>query len=128
MLGCWIHPLFDILAELRRRSVFRVAASYLVVMWILLQVAEVTFAPLHFPDWWIAALTMGPSRVISSQLAKSGSQNHRSARCVSGGRGGGDGAAEGGWEAGSVSIPRFYVHGGPCPRTRAPRGGGRGRA
>ena len=50
-----IHRL---LAELRRRSVFRVAASYLVVMWILLQVAEVTFAPLHFPDWWIAALTI----------------------------------------------------------------------
>jgi hypothetical protein len=27
-------------------------------MWILLQIAEVTFAPLHFPAWWITALTI----------------------------------------------------------------------
>lgn len=47
-----------LLAELRRRSVFRVAASYLVGMWILLQVAEVTFAPLHLPAWWITVLTI----------------------------------------------------------------------
>lgn len=47
-----------VLVELRRRSVFRVAASYLVGMWILLQVAEVTFAPLHLPGWWITALTI----------------------------------------------------------------------
>jgi DNA-binding winged helix-turn-helix (wHTH) protein len=47
-----------LLVELRRRSVFRVAASYLVAMWILLQVAEVTFAPLHLPTWWITALTI----------------------------------------------------------------------
>jgi DNA-binding winged helix-turn-helix (wHTH) protein len=47
-----------LLAELRRRRVFRVSASYLVGMWILLQVAEVTFAPLHFPAWWITALTI----------------------------------------------------------------------
>jgi len=48
----------SLLVELRRRSVFRVAASYLVGMWILLQVAEVTFAPLHLPAWWITALTI----------------------------------------------------------------------
>lgn len=47
-----------LLVELRRRSVFRVAASYLVGMWILLQVAEVTFAPLHLPAWWITVLTI----------------------------------------------------------------------
>jgi len=47
-----------LLFELRRRSVFRVAASYLVGMWILLQVAEVTFAPLHLPVWWVTALTI----------------------------------------------------------------------
>lgn len=47
-----------LLAELRRRSVFRVAASYLIGMWILLQVAEVTLAPLHLPAWWITALTI----------------------------------------------------------------------
>jgi len=45
------------LAELRRRRVFQVSASYLIGMWLLLQVAEVTFAPLHFPAWWVTALT-----------------------------------------------------------------------
>ena len=47
-----------LLAELRRRRVFQVSASSLIGMWLLLQVAEVTFAPLHFPDWWITALTI----------------------------------------------------------------------
>jgi hypothetical protein len=27
-------------------------------MWILLQVAEVTLAPLHLPAWWITVLTI----------------------------------------------------------------------
>ena len=27
-------------------------------MWIMLQVAQVTFAPLHFPGWWMTALTI----------------------------------------------------------------------
>lgn len=44
--------------ELRRRSVFKVTGVYLVGMWIVLQVAEVTFEPLHFPDWWLTALTI----------------------------------------------------------------------
>ncbi len=47
-----------LLAELRRRHVFKVTASYLVGMWIVLQVAQVTFAPLRFPDWWMSALTI----------------------------------------------------------------------
>lgn len=47
-----------LLAELRRRRVFRVSASYLIGMWLMLQVAEVTFAPLHFPAWWVTALTI----------------------------------------------------------------------
>lgn len=47
-----------LLGELRRRRVFRVSASYLIGMWVLLQVAEVTFAPLHLPAWWITALTI----------------------------------------------------------------------
>jgi TolB-like protein/tetratricopeptide (TPR) repeat protein/DNA-binding winged helix-turn-helix (wHTH) protein len=46
------------IVELRRRQVFKVTASYLVVMWLVLQVAEVTFAPLRLPDWWITALTI----------------------------------------------------------------------
>jgi TolB-like protein/tetratricopeptide (TPR) repeat protein/DNA-binding winged helix-turn-helix (wHTH) protein len=48
----------SLLLELRRRSVFKVTASYLLGMWIMLQVAEVTFAPLRFPDWWMTALTI----------------------------------------------------------------------
>jgi hypothetical protein len=47
-----------LLIELYRRRVFRVATSYLIGMWILLQVAEVTFAPLRFSGWWITALTI----------------------------------------------------------------------
>lgn len=47
-----------LLAELRRRRVFQVSASYLIGMWLMPQVAEVTFAPLHFPVWWVTALTI----------------------------------------------------------------------
>lgn len=50
--------LFDFIVELRRRSVFKVAGAYLLGMWIVLQVAEVTFQPLRFPDWWMTALTI----------------------------------------------------------------------
>ena len=39
------------LAEFRRRRVFRVAAVYLVVAWIFVQVADATFQPLGFPEW-----------------------------------------------------------------------------
>jgi len=47
-----------LLVELRRRSVFKVAGGYLVGMWLVLQVAETTFEPLHLPDWWLTALTI----------------------------------------------------------------------
>jgi TolB-like protein/Flp pilus assembly protein TadD/DNA-binding winged helix-turn-helix (wHTH) protein len=50
--------LHTLLGELRRRNVYKVAASYLVGMWIVLQVAETTFEPLRFPDWWLTALTI----------------------------------------------------------------------
>ena len=39
-----------LISELRRRNVFRAVALYAVVAWLLMQVAEVTFEPLHFPD------------------------------------------------------------------------------
>lgn len=38
-------------AELRRRKVFRVAAVYLVVAWLLVQVAGTTFEPMGLPHW-----------------------------------------------------------------------------
>ena len=47
-----------LLAELQRRHVFKVTASYLLGMWITLQVAEVTFEPLRFPEWWMTVLTI----------------------------------------------------------------------
>jgi TolB-like protein/tetratricopeptide (TPR) repeat protein/DNA-binding winged helix-turn-helix (wHTH) protein len=47
-----------LLVELRRRHVFKVTASYLVGMWVMLQVAQVTFEPLRFPAWWMTALTI----------------------------------------------------------------------
>ncbi len=44
------------IAELRRRRVPRTAIGYLVVGWLLLQVADVTFGPLGFPPWAQRAL------------------------------------------------------------------------
>jgi TolB-like protein/Flp pilus assembly protein TadD len=49
-------PLF--FSEMRRRNVFKVLGAYLVGMWVMLQVAETTFQPLNFPDWWLTALTI----------------------------------------------------------------------
>lgn len=39
-----------LLSELRRRKVFRAAALYALAAWLVMQVGEVTFEPLHFPD------------------------------------------------------------------------------
>ena len=47
-----------LVAELRRRHVFKVAGGYLVAAWIVLQVAETTFDRLHLPGWWLTALTI----------------------------------------------------------------------
>jgi adenylate cyclase len=38
-------------AELKRRKVARVVVTYLVVGWLLIQIADVTIEPLHLPDW-----------------------------------------------------------------------------
>ena len=45
----WLH-------RLRERGVIRVAASYAVIAWLLLQIADVTFAPLEVPSWVMASL------------------------------------------------------------------------
>jgi TolB-like protein/tetratricopeptide (TPR) repeat protein len=45
-------------SELRRRNVFQTAALYAVVAWLVLQVGEVTFEPLHFPDWVMTSLVV----------------------------------------------------------------------
>ncbi len=40
----------EFVEELKRRRVFRVAAMYAVAAWVLLQIAEITFEPLGFPE------------------------------------------------------------------------------
>jgi hypothetical protein len=42
--------------ELKRRNVFRVAAAYVVVSWLLIQVADIAADSLGFPDWFMAML------------------------------------------------------------------------
>src|SRR5262245_44924956 len=42
--------------RLRRRGVLRVAASYALIAWLLLQIADVTFAPLGVPRWVMVTL------------------------------------------------------------------------
>ena len=38
-------------AELRRRKVVRVAVVYIVIAWLLIQVADATFEPIGLPTW-----------------------------------------------------------------------------
>src|SRR5688572_8210517 len=46
-------------SELQRRRVMRVALIYLGVAWTLLQVADLAFPRLGFPDWTVTALLWG---------------------------------------------------------------------
>jgi len=48
----------ELSSELKRRRVYTVVATYAVVSWILLQVGEVTFAPLHLPEWAMSRLIL----------------------------------------------------------------------
>lgn len=43
----------NLITELRRRNVFRVAAAYMVVAWVIGQVADVVFPALNLPDWTV---------------------------------------------------------------------------
>ncbi len=49
-------PSGGLLHRLRERGVLRVAASYAVIAWLLLQIASVVFDPLGVPKWVITAL------------------------------------------------------------------------
>lgn len=46
----------SLIAELKRRNVFRVAAAYAVVAWLLIQVGDVAADSLGFPDWFMPML------------------------------------------------------------------------
>ena len=48
----------SLVGELKRRNVFRVAAAYLVISWLLLQVSDTVVPALHLPDWIISAITL----------------------------------------------------------------------
>ena len=37
--------------ELKRRNVFRVAAIYIVVAWLVMQIGDVMFPALRLPEW-----------------------------------------------------------------------------
>ena len=39
------------LVEIKRRKIFQVAAVYLVVAWLLIQIVATVEAPLSLPDW-----------------------------------------------------------------------------
>jgi len=43
-------------SELKRRNIFRVATVYLIVGWIIIQIADATFEPLQLPSWSITLL------------------------------------------------------------------------
>jgi len=38
--------------ELKRRNVFKVAAAYIIVAWLLLQISDTLVPALHLPDWF----------------------------------------------------------------------------
>ena len=44
------------LGEIKRRKVFQVAAAYLVVAWLLVQVITAVEAPLRLPEWFDTAV------------------------------------------------------------------------
>lgn len=51
------HDAMTLFSELRRRNVFRVGAAYVVVCWLLLQVADVLLDNFGAPDWVFKSFT-----------------------------------------------------------------------
>jgi TolB-like protein len=48
----------SLIAELKRRNVFRVGAAYAIVAWLLIEVASVILPALHLPDWALTLLVV----------------------------------------------------------------------
>jgi TolB-like protein len=46
----------SLLSELRRRNVFRVAATYVIASWLIIQVVTSVSAPLNLPEWFDGAV------------------------------------------------------------------------
>src|ERR1700694_1133116 len=53
----------NLFAELKRRHIYRVAAAYAVVAWVLLQVVNNLAPALRIPDWGLACSGAARSRV-----------------------------------------------------------------
>jgi len=54
----WGHASVTLFGELRRRKVFRVAAAYAVVAWLLLQVADILLDNFGAPEWVFKSFTV----------------------------------------------------------------------
>jgi TolB-like protein len=52
------HRVNDLLAELRRRNVFKVGAAYVLVAWVLAQVAELALDSFEAPAWVMKTLLL----------------------------------------------------------------------
>lgn len=48
----------ELAGELKRRRVYPVVVAYALAAWVLLQIGEVTFAPLGLPEWVMTALVL----------------------------------------------------------------------
>ena len=48
----------SLIAELKRRNVFRVGAAYGIVAWVLIEVAHTAFPTLQLPDWTTTLVTV----------------------------------------------------------------------
>ena len=48
----------SLVAELKRRNVFRVAAAYIIVAWVIAQVAEFAFENFGAPDWVLRSVVV----------------------------------------------------------------------
>ncbi|MBW2694237.1 MAG: winged helix-turn-helix domain-containing protein, partial [Deltaproteobacteria bacterium] len=47
-----------LIAELKRRNVFRVGAAYAIVAWLLVEMASVVLPALHLPEWTLTLLVV----------------------------------------------------------------------
>ena len=64
----WLYPrqgergtgVTSLFSELRRRNVFRVAASYVVVGWLIIQAVSALSGPLNLPEWFTGVPMDGP--------------------------------------------------------------------
>ncbi len=48
----------SLIAELKRRNVFRVGAAYGIVAWVLIEVSHTAFPTLQLPDWTTTLVTV----------------------------------------------------------------------